>query len=309
MSDSPCHIRNYRPDDFDDYVQLHMEAEKLDATGRGTSPQALGERLSRPNYVPGEDLFVAEVAGKVIGYTDITPELRIGRVVLDCLVHPEHRRKGLATRLFHYAMRRTAELGAKVAHVNVPQDNVAAQSLLSKLGFRSVRRFLELRLEISQAHLPDVEQSALPSCHLQHGEEDKLTEIQNRSFADTWGYNPNTREGIIYRLNLSHCPPEDVILTPDGDKPIAYCWTRIKEETTDRGTNKGHIYMLGVAPEYRGKGIGKQMLLAGLSYLKSKDIEVIELTVDSENIAACALYHSVGFWVWSTSLWYEKAPD
>ncbi|MBA7679601.1 Mycothiol acetyltransferase [subsurface metagenome] len=64
--------------------------------------------------------------------------------------------------------------------------------------------------------------------------------------------------------------------------------------------------MLGVDPDYRGRGTGKKVLLAGLAYLKSKGRRVIELTVDSENRAACALYRSAGFKLRTSSLWYEK---
>ncbi|MBA7555232.1 Mycothiol acetyltransferase [subsurface metagenome] len=52
--------------------------------------------------------------------------------------------------------------------------------------------------------------------------------------------------------------------------------------------------------------MGKKVLLAGLARLKSKSLQVAELTVDSENKAACALYQSIGFQVWKSSLWYEK---
>jgi mycothiol synthase len=310
MSDPSYVIRNFRPGDFAGYVQLNVEAEELDPTGRCTSAQALSEALGRPNYVPGEDLFVAEVGGKVVGYIDVRTELGIGRAVLDCLVHPEHRRKGLAAELFHYASRRARELGARVVHVHVPEDNVAAKGLLSKLGFGFVRRFLELRRELSEAHLLDEEQGNLVSRYLQPGEEDKLTEIQNRSFAGTWGYNPNTVEEIVYRLNMTGSSPEDVILICEGDKPIGYCWTAIEPaENTAVGTGKGRIYMLGVDPDYQGRGIGKRALLAGLAHLKSEGTEVAELVVDSENPAACALYESGGFKISSTSAWYEKALD
>jgi len=310
MSDLPYIIRNFRPEDFAGYVQLNVEAEELDPTGRCTSAQVLSEALGRPNHVPGQDLFVVEAAGKVVGYIDVRPELGIGRAVLDCLVHPEQRRKGLGTDLFHRASRRARELGARVAHVPVLEDNVAAKGLLAKLGFGFVRRFLELKRELSEVHLSETEQGALLSRHLQAGEEDKLTQIQNRSFAGTWGYNPTDVEDVVYRLNMIGSSPEDVILIFAADRPVGYCWTLVDPEASAAaGTNVGRIYMLGVDPDYRGSGIGKQALLAGLAHLKSKGIEVAELTVDSQNPAACALYESGGFKISSTSAWYEKALD
>ena len=72
------------------------------------------------------------------------------------------------------------------------------------------------------------------------------------------------------------------------------------------GERKGRISMIGTDPDYRGRGVGKRVLLAGLAHLKSKGLRVAELTVDSENKAACTLYRSVGFKVLKSSFWYEK---
>ena len=303
-------VRNYRPSDFEDYVKLNVEVEELEPSGRCLSPQVLSENLDRPNYSPEQNMFVVEITDKIIGFIDVTPELITGRVLIDCLIHPEHRRRGLAKELLTYALRRARELKAKVAHVNIKQDNVVAKRVLSRLSFQVVRQFLELRLSLAEVHLPEVTHHNYTSRHLQPGEEDKLAQIQNRCFADTWGYNPNTPEEIAYSLNLSHCSPEDVILVYERDKLIGYCWTMINRETeAANGEKKGRIFMLGVDPDYRGKGIGKMALQAGLAYFKNKGVRVIELTVDSENKAALALYRSAGFKTWTSSLYYEKTIE
>ncbi len=306
MNNSPYTIRNYQPKDFDKYVLLNIQAEKLEPTGRCISPQVIAERLGQPNYSPEQDLFIVEIDGGIVGSIDVTPELSIGRVILSCWIRPEHRRRGLATKLLGYATNRAKELGIRVAHVNIAKDNIVAQRVLSKLNFSFIRRFLELKLDIADVHWPDINQAALECRYLQCGEEDKLAQIQNRAFAGTWGYNPNTVEEIIYRTNLSNCSPEDVVLTCDGDKVIGYCWTGIACEGGAVSERKGRIFMLGVDPDYRGKEIGKRVLLAGLARLKSKSVQVAELTVDSENKTACALYKSIGFRVWTSSFWYER---
>ncbi len=307
MSNSPYAIRNYRPADFNKYVQLNIEVEKLEPTGHCISPQVIRENLGRPNYSPEQDLFIVEMAESMVGYLDVTPELIIRRVILNCFIHPDHRRHSLASKLLSHATRRAKKLGVKAAQVNIPQDNEVARSVLLKQGFKFVRRFLELGLDIAKVRWQNIDLSALPYRHLQRGEEDKLTKLQNSAFTDTWGYNPGTVEEIVYRTNLSNHYPEDIILAYDGDEPTGYCWTRICETAT--GERKGQIFMLGVDPDYRGRGIGKGVLLAGLSYIKSRGLPVVELTVDSENKAACALYRSVGFKVRTSSLWYEKVID
>jgi mycothiol synthase len=301
-------IRNYRPADYDKYIQLNIKLEALEPTGYFTAAQSLRESLYRPNYFPEKNLFIVETAGNIVGYMNVTPEVKIGRVILNCLIHPDHRRQGLASELLRYAIHRAKELGVKVAHVNIPEDNITAKSMLSKLGFRFVRRFLELRLDISKVQWQESDQSPIQYRNLKCGEEDKLAQLQNRSFVGTWGYNPNTVEEIAYSANVGDCSPEDIVLACEEDKVIGYCWTRT---TYDAATSerKGQIFMLGIDPDYRGRGIGARVLLAGLSYCQSKGLQVTELTVDSSNKAACSLYQSVGFKVKTGSLWYEKTID
>jgi mycothiol synthase len=305
MSNSLYNIRNYQPADFNKYVLLIAEAEKLEPTGRCVSPRVVAEQLERPNYSPEQDLLTLW-SEDMVGYIDVKPELTIGRVVLDCWVHPEHRRRGLATKLLSYATDRARELGAKVAHVNIREDNIVAIRVLHRLGFSLVRRFLELGLDIANVGELDMAQVA-PGCrYIQHGEEGKLTQLQNRAFAGAWGYNPNTVEEITFRVNSSTCSREDIVLIYEGDKAIGYCWTGISYEEGIPSIRKGRILMLGVTPDYRGKGIGKKLVLAGLARIRRKGLQVVELTVDSENKAAYTLYQSIGFEVQTNTFWYEK---
>jgi len=298
-------IRNYRPTDFDKYLQFNIEVEKRESTGYCTSSQLLRENLYRPNHSPEQDLLIVETVGNIVGYMDITPEVRIGRVILNCLVHPDHRRRGLASKLLRRAICRAQELRVRVVHVNIPEDNTIARNALSKMGFKFIRQFLELRLDISRVRWQYSNQCTVKYRNLQRGEESEVAQLQNRSFTGTWGYNPNTVEDIVYNTNLSGFSPEDIVLACEGDKVIGYCWTRIIcGAATDR--RKGQIFMLGVDPDYRGRGIGKRVLLAGLSHLKSKGLQIAELSVDDENKEARALYQSVGFELRANSLWYEK---
>jgi len=308
MSNSLYNIRNYQPADFDKYVLLLAEAEKMDPTGRCVSPQVIAEQLKQPNYSPEQDLFILW-SKDIAGYIDVKPELTIGRVILDCWVHPEHRRRGLAKKLLSDATSRARLLGAKAAHVCIREDNVVAGKMLSRLGFSFIRRFLELGLDITDVGELNMAQSVLGYRYLQPGEEDKLTQLQNRAFAGSWGYNPNTVEEITFRISSSTPSRHDIILTYEGYRAIGCCWTGIICEEGIPSVKKGRIHMLGVDPDYRGKGIGRELMMAGLARLRNRGLNVAELTVDSQNKVACALYKSIGFKVRVNSLWYEKLID
>ncbi len=299
-------IRNYQADDFDSFVLLHIEADTHDQSGHYTSRQRLAEDLGHPRFHPENNMFVAERGESLIGCVSVFPEPEIGRALLDGLVHPLHRQRGIAARLYDHARRHAHKTGCEVAQVCIAETNRAAKNLLQRLGFQCIRRFLVMEMKLSANPLPDITPNNYTIRQLLPGEEQTLTHIQNRSFADAWGFNPNTREEIAYRINLSTCTAEDIIMAYEGDHPIAYCWTRkLMEENAPSEKIKGEIHMLGVDPDFRKQHVGRNVLLAGLSHLKSKGITRVELTTDGEDPVAGRLYGSVGFKASMILKWYE----
>jgi len=307
MRNSTYTIRNYHSKDFEKLVQLVTEVQESGRSCCSISLSDLLESLSQSHPSFKDNLFIAERSGEIAGYAEVKTELNIERAVLRWLVHPCHRRGKLTVRLFDRAVDRTRELGIVILHTNIFQDSLTDKRFLTRMGFTFVRRFLELRLDLAGMVLPEISKIGLRCRSLQVCEEGILTQLQNRSFAGTWGFNPNTIEEIIYRINLPNSSPDGIFLIFVSDKPVGYCWTKTeswKKKAPGEGT--GRIYMLGVDPDYRGRGLGRHLLLVGLSYLKSKSLRVAVLTVDSENKAARVLYKSVGFEPWKSSLWYEK---
>ncbi len=308
MSSSHYTIRNYTPADFDDYALLSNEAAKFEPAGPPASRDALRETLNRPGYCPGKDVFIIETAGSIVGYMDITPEQNIRRVILRCFILPEHRRQGLSARLLGCAVHRAEDLKAEMVHVNIQKGNNTAKIALSRSGFKSVRRYLQMRMDISRLNCQDTGLGTLRYLAFQQGDEEKLAHIQNRAFTGSWGYNPNTVEEIRHCIKSSGRSPEGVVLACDGGNVIGYCWTKVIREG-NAGDGTGQVFMLGVDPDYRGRGLGKGILIAGLSHLQSKGFQVAELTVDQRNKAACSLYRSLGFKVRTSSVWYEKRTE
>jgi mycothiol synthase len=301
MTHSPYLIRNYHSKDLDRFVRWVTEVEERGQSWHPIPMQDLLEILGLPHF-PENNLFIAERAGRLVGYTVVRPEIKIGRVVLSCFVELRHLRRGLFPRLMDAALDRSRTLGAKVAQVNIFQDRKEVRSLIEEMGFKDIRHFFELRLDLSKTRLTDAGKISTRFRPLKHDEEEKLAPLQNRAFAGAWGYNRNTREDILHRLRPSSRFTQDIIAAFDRGRPTAYCWTRLDRK--EKGY--GRIYMLGVDPDHRGRGMGREVLMAGLSYLKAKGIRVVDLTVDRENKVARALYRSAGFRRHRSSLWYEK---
>ena len=234
-------------------------------------------------------------------------EIGIRRVIIDSLVRPDYRSGPVPKELINHALKRGKELKAKAAHMYISSADRTAAELLKDLGFNLVRCFNELRVDLSRTVLEAKGQFDSARCCMKSGEEEQLVEIQNRCFTGTWGYDPDAARHIDWWLQFRRNSLNDILLTRQGNKVTGFCWTGTmcgSDLTT--GRSKGRIYMLGVDPECRRRDVGRKLLLAGLSYLKSKGREIVDITVDSQNIVAVNLYRSVGFEPLENTLWYEK---
>jgi mycothiol synthase len=288
-------------------IQFKNEIEKQGLAGCGISLELILAHKGIVAYNLEKNLYVIENAGSIKGYVHVLPEPFIKRCVVSYLIHPADRTDRLSKYLLDLALQRTKELKLVRAHVFTSHENFLENKFLGMMDFKYIRRFSEMKLDLKKAILPNGNNVHFLCRAFNKGEEAALTRLQNRSFKNTWGFNPNTVEEITYRTELPDCLPEGIIITWDADRPIAYCWTKMNLKSGNRKDKRsGRIQMLGVDPDYRGLGLAKQVFTAGLSYLIKQGIENAQITVDSENKAALTLYKSAGFEIEDTTIWFEK---
>jgi mycothiol synthase len=72
-----------------------------------------------------------------------------------------------------------------------------------------------------------------------------------------------------------------------------FCWVKV-EERGDEG-RVGEIYVIGTAPEYHGRGLGRFLLGEALRHLSGRDVRACAVYVDQSNERAVALYWSFEF--------------
>ena len=65
--------------------------------------------------------------------------------------------------------------------------------------------------------------------------------------------------------------------------------------------------MTGVHPDYRGRGLSRPTVLAGMNWLASQGVDVIELEMDAANLSAARVYESLGFERVADMVWFELA--
>jgi mycothiol synthase len=84
--------------------------------------------------------------------------------------------------------------------------------------------------------------------------------------------------------------PEGLLVAEDRDGTmLGFHWT--KQHSPDLG----EVYVVAIAPEAQGRGLGRVLTLAGLHHLAGRGVAEVLLYVESDNDPAVALYSRLGF--------------
>lgn len=184
------------------------------------------------------------------------------------------------------------------------------KALLEKHNFEIARYFFRMLRPLNE---PIPEPQFPDGYTLRHvsNEQDleKWVETFNLSFIDHWNHHPAVLEEHKHWLTDEKYNPERdlVLVAPDGTF-AGFCFCEVDPDDNTRNNRKhGWIGMLGTRRGYRGLGLGKGLLLAGMQRLKTEGMEFAVLGVDSQNPSgALQLYESVGFTKKYTSISYRK---
>lgn len=289
---------NTREADVVEFVasQYSLSAEQLDLC-RGIFQRVLGQ----PGLEPTKNCLVLEQSGQVEGLALVFPEIPIGRSVIEVMTVPQLEGSQEEQELVHGALARAEALGVRLAHVCVLPES-GKSKLLELLGFSRVRTYLNMLWSLDE--LPEIK---LPQGYsvrsFQNGDTPLLTQVQNDAFTGSWGFCPNTEEQIEYRTQMPNTSRSDILFLFDGENPAGYCWT--VKVPVDEGV-RGMIGMIGVVPQYRGKGVSRHILHAGMKHLRSVGLSEIGLEVDENNDPAVGLYSATGFKKLGERHWFER---
>jgi mycothiol synthase len=279
--------------------------------------------VRHPNdaFDPQRDVVLAEVDGRMVGYSDKNwvdtrdglREYRLGAAVL-----PEWRNHGIGTVLLEENERRARDQAA--AHASgLPtvfgswsSDRQHARvALLRKHGYRAVRWFFEMTRPLTEP-IPDVPlPDGIEVRPVTRETIRPVWEADTEAFRDHWGGFDSSDEQLARWLSRPSFDPTLWVVAYDGDQVAGGVINAIEtEENEALGTNRGWLDSVFTRRPWRKRGLARALIARSLVLLRERGLDQGILGVDANNpTGALGLYEKIGFTVAERSTAWRKPFD
>ncbi|NVI90557.1 mycothiol synthase [Actinomadura sp. BRA 177] len=231
--------------------------------------------------------------GTIVAYAHFDPATEDEPASGELVVHPDHRRRGHGRALLR-ALRDEAPVRVW-AHGDLP----AAAALAESEGMARVRALFQMRRPASDP---------LPETRVADGvtlrtfepgrDEQAWLDVNARAFADHPEQGAWTMDDVREREAEDWFDPAGFFLAERDGRLVGFHWTKVHPGKI------GEVYVVGVAPDAQGLGLGRTLTLKGLHHLRDTGMEQIMLYVDESNTAAVRLYESLGFTRFAVDVMY-----
>lgn len=211
------------------------------------------------------------------------------------VVHRDTRRQGIGRVLVDRAQVWAVERGEDELWLAPPAGSTVADAFCRALGFRYRFSFYGMRLTPEVPVPPPIFPDDVATRSFSPEIEDAYVALINAAFAGHQSPVVVSAEQIRQSHTLPGRGPDGVlILTPHAEpaRPIGYCRTLVAPSDDGGSATIGQI---GLLPEWRGRGLGRELLRWGIARLRDVAPGPIDLGVEAENTAALALYERTGF--------------
>lgn len=229
------------------------------------------------------------------GFVDLgDPEAPSAELVID----PSRRRQGLGGKLLDHVLERWPRVRLW-SHGDL-QD---ARRLYTSRELSVVRELWQMSRPLAGEWSDLPEQVELPEGFavrtFQVGQDDQeWLAVNARAFVDHAEQGRMTQADLTARQREPWFDPHGLLIVEDttaeaqGQARIAaFHWTKVEPDDP----SSGEVYVVGVDPDYQGRGLGTTVTLLGLHHLRARGVRTATLYVDGDNPAAIATYHRLGF--------------
>ncbi|MFB8783742.1 mycothiol synthase [Streptomyces albogriseolus] len=284
-----------------DQAQVDAVLALLDEAARSDGRQAVSEqgRLQlRGGEREGVSHLLLTVDEELVGYAQLEDTDPVEPPAAELVVHPSYRGQG------HGRALGTALLAASGKRLRVwaHGGHSAARHLAQVLGLTLFRELRQMRRPLADLDLPD---PALPEGvtvrTFAPGRDDAAWLALN---AAAFAHHPEqgslTQRDLDDRKAEPWFDPAGFFLAECDGRLVGFHWTKVHAEE-----GLGEVYVLGVAPDAQGGGLGRSLTTIGLRHLANQGLPTAMLYVDADNKAAVSVYERLGFVTHETDLMYR----
>ena len=202
------------------------------------------------------------------------------------VVHPDHRRRGLGTRLVRELLAH-ATSGLQVWAVG---NSPAAQALAATTGLTAQRTLLIMRRPTDLPLPPARLATGITVRTFQPGSDDTdWLALNARAFRQHPEQGLLTQVDLDLRMAEPWFDPDGFFLAAESGALIGFHWTKQHPD------HLGEVYVLGVDPAAGGRGLGRALLTIGLEHLRDRGNLAVQLYVEADHAGAVGLYRASGF--------------
>ena len=228
----------------------------------------------------------------------------------DTCVHPDYYGRGIGSLLLRVAEERARERLAEApagARVTIRQyvtgAAVPAGQLFASLGYARVRTYWRMGIALSAPPAEPAWPAGIGVRTFVRGQDERPTfTASDEAFEDHFGHVPGNFEDWVERwLGGGDFDPGLWFLAVEGETIAGIVLCHATREA------EGMVETLGVRRAWRGRGLGKALLLHAFGAFHRRGKRAVRLYVDSQNLTgATRLYERAGMHVERELVDYEK---
>ncbi|HEY6461828.1 MAG TPA: GNAT family N-acetyltransferase [Polyangiaceae bacterium] len=206
--------------------------------------------------------------------------------------------RGLGASLVDRAEATAEQRGVPRVHAFALGDDPAAADLFRARGYREVRRFWEMAIDLGAEPAVPLLPEPLVLDEFRDGDERAFHHATVESFQDHWEWHgPLFEEWWEMRRDNDHTL---WFVVRDGDEIAAVARNEAREAS-------GYVGLLGVRRPWRGRGLAKALLFRTFAEFWRRNLPRVTLEVDAASpTGATKLYERVGMHVEAENVVFEK---
>ena len=193
--------------------------------------------------------------------------------------------------LVDWAEHRARERGGRILSGAWTTNQVVLNELRCR-AFRPIRHSFRMSIDLGEDVPAPVPPDGMTLRTFSDGDESAFYEVQRDSFADTWEpVDTPYDEWSHWLLDTPSFDPELWLLAEAGTDVTGFAICKVHSGDPELGW----VQLLGVRSAWRGRGLGRALLLTAFEALRKRGLRRAGLGVDAENpTGATRLYESVG---------------